>query len=410
MTGSEIIKADSQEEAVVQQFIQASRDIIPTVEVSLAKRIVRPGSNRVLCLAAHTSIPLSETDIASVSDLALKLSDGTNVRLSLSFFNDATCNDLIPSMPSIPTIQTFQRTVYDPHRYERQLHKEPKFSLVFTSMAVLAASGLFFVCPQAMELIQPLLEPLPVKTAKSSVAPIQSHNVTVAKKTPSTKVVSEQPQSPEVGKKEASGSKSRQTSRSSKRIARHNSGSKTVASAKSSSSPQSHHKASAGGRRESFLIPPPPPVAVSFPEYSSYPFVPEFKAPPMAVKAGQYQTVPNAPPLVRTKLPPISMNDGRSSYRKFPPPPAEISSNTIPDVQPVRPLPGFDELIAATQASRPVRRAQMIQRTPVLPSDGGDLTITQYSATDVAGKSAPAPGYQQMERITLPNQSQEQQH
>lgn len=63
-------------------------DLDSTVQVTLAKRILLSGSNRVVCLGASTSVPISENEQASVSDLALRLSDGTNVALSLKFFND----------------------------------------------------------------------------------------------------------------------------------------------------------------------------------------------------------------------------------------------------------------------------------------------------------------------------------
>jgi hypothetical protein len=93
--------------AVVDQFIEASRQIVPSVQVSLAKRIVRPGSNRVLCLAARTSMPLNEDEIASVSNLALRLSDGTNVVLSLSFFDDAAAGAL-PYSPASFSPERYQ--------------------------------------------------------------------------------------------------------------------------------------------------------------------------------------------------------------------------------------------------------------------------------------------------------------
>ena len=121
------------ENALVESFVAASRAIVPSVQVTLAKRIVRPGSNRVLCLAARTSVPISDDEAASVSDLALRLSDGTNVLLSLSFFNDSTSEACLPLTPSF----------YDPNRYS--VRDEPKLGMVFVIIALVALAGLYFL-------------------------------------------------------------------------------------------------------------------------------------------------------------------------------------------------------------------------------------------------------------------------
>ncbi|MBX9694137.1 MAG: hypothetical protein K2Z81_17270 [Cyanobacteria bacterium] len=393
------MRADSQDEAVVQQFIQASREIVPTVEVSLAKRIVRPGSNRVLCLAAHTSIPLSETDMASVSDLALRLSDGTNVRLSLSFFNDHVSNFGPAFRPYNDVLPLPRTTIFDADRYE-ELRSEPKVNLVFaTTLAIIVASGMFFVVPKAIERLQPVVESVPVKTAKSQAGLIQ------VPKTKSAKPLTvASPPSAVVSKKPVAVSKPRSSAHATKRSAGQHS-EKTVASTPHSSV-HSHHKSSSGGGRESFLIPPPPPTAVSFPpEYStSYPFIPEFKAPPAVVKNGQYGVVPSAPPLVAPAKPKMTANGGAESSRRLPPPPAVITSNnSVVENRTVRPLPRFDEIIAAT------RSGQSVRQNPAVPSERGELSVSRYSATDVVGgatRPAPIPGdkYPQLERIVLPEQ------
>ena len=103
--------ATADEALVVDRFIEASRDLVPSVQISLAKRIVSADSKQVMCLAAHTSVPLHPSDASSVSDLALKLSDGTNVRLSLKFFNDALSSAGGEYIP-------LTRNLYDPNRYE----------------------------------------------------------------------------------------------------------------------------------------------------------------------------------------------------------------------------------------------------------------------------------------------------
>jgi hypothetical protein len=96
--------------ARIEHYANNAREITPGLELTLAKRILRPGTNRVVCLAARTSVPLNDDELASVSDVALKLSDGTNVRLSVSLFND------LGGVGSAP----FRRYIYDPNRYANQ--------------------------------------------------------------------------------------------------------------------------------------------------------------------------------------------------------------------------------------------------------------------------------------------------
>jgi hypothetical protein len=137
----QLIDPSSQESTIVERFTEASRAIVPSVEVSLAKRIIRAGSNQVLCLAAHTSVPLNDDELASVSDLAVKLSDGTNVRLSLSFFNDQSVGCIPVSQPQIIPLN---RSTYDPNRYE-VLREEPKLGLVLIATTLIAMAGLYSV-------------------------------------------------------------------------------------------------------------------------------------------------------------------------------------------------------------------------------------------------------------------------
>ncbi|HEY9717323.1 MAG TPA: hypothetical protein V6C69_07640 [Trichormus sp.] len=125
-----------EEDTVVERFITASREIAPTVQVSLAKRILQPGSNRVVCLAAHTTVPLNEDELASVSDLALRLSDGTNVRLSVSFFNDDSGTVFGDAVP-------FTRNIYDPNRYSMQTGGDSKLGLVLCAMATIVLASYY---------------------------------------------------------------------------------------------------------------------------------------------------------------------------------------------------------------------------------------------------------------------------
>ncbi len=145
MSGTQLVPAEpADDNTAVQRLIDATTEIMPSVQVTLAKRIMRPGSNRVMCLAAKTSAPIDDSEVASVSDLALKLSDGTNVVLSLSFFNDAN----VPVMEyaaatpySPPYSQTADHYVYEPNRYNAP--SDTKFAVIVMTVVLGALAGLY---------------------------------------------------------------------------------------------------------------------------------------------------------------------------------------------------------------------------------------------------------------------------
>ena len=119
------------ENTAVERFMERATDIVPTLQVTLAKRIMRPGSNKVLCMAARTSVPLNDDEAASVSDLALRLSDGTNVVLSLSFFNDPMGAGCIP----------FSRSIFEPNRYTIQ--NESRLGFIILAILLISSAGFY---------------------------------------------------------------------------------------------------------------------------------------------------------------------------------------------------------------------------------------------------------------------------
>lgn len=149
MSSNQILVPESSNDdnSVVAQLVEESRDLGSSVQVSLAKRVVRAdGSNKVMCMAASHDLPLCDDEVASTSDLALKLSDGTNVKLSLSFFNDnapfvgfagggsGRAADYIP----------FTRSFYDPDRYSVHTVKpESKLAPVLIGTVVVAMAGFY---------------------------------------------------------------------------------------------------------------------------------------------------------------------------------------------------------------------------------------------------------------------------
>ena len=158
-----LISAPDDEVRVVDSFMEASRELNPTVQVTLAKRIIRPGSNKVLCLAARTSVPLNEDEMASVSDLALRLSDGTNVKLSLSFFNDEYGVAPISEQPALKAIAapsapyiSMSRSFFDPNRYTPyQSRNESKLGMAIFTVILGITTGLYFVTESPLALIHP---------------------------------------------------------------------------------------------------------------------------------------------------------------------------------------------------------------------------------------------------------------
>jgi hypothetical protein len=57
-------------------------DLSNSVHITLAKRVIKPDSDKANCLAAQTPIPMSDDEISSGSNLGLKLADGTKAALS----------------------------------------------------------------------------------------------------------------------------------------------------------------------------------------------------------------------------------------------------------------------------------------------------------------------------------------
>lgn len=132
----------NEQPAAIEPYVDQSRELIPGLELTLAKRIMRPGTNRVVCLAARTSVPLNDDELASVSDVALKLSDGTNVRLSVSLFNDLAGTSFTP----------FKRYCYDPSRYATR--NNPNFGTFILAMLLVSSAGFYSMSTESFRRAQ----------------------------------------------------------------------------------------------------------------------------------------------------------------------------------------------------------------------------------------------------------------
>lgn len=248
----------------------SATDVIPAdcstmVQVTLAKRVVRPGSNKILCMAAQTSVPLHDDDIASVSDLGLKLSDGTSVVLSVSSFNDPS-----GSTATAPRQRTYQRQsdftvdavpidrIYDPARYEPNRFRRKELPVSWCLALALTAGCALFAGAS-------LLSPTHYKSTRIANAmqrnPVrQSANSspTSLRKPSSTQQKTMKPVAVESNSHTAAPAPKPHVAPVAKTI--HQKGSKAPiiksASAQKPATPQHH---------QGFFIPPPPPVVPLLP-------------------------------------------------------------------------------------------------------------------------------------------------
>jgi hypothetical protein len=232
---------------IVDRFAVASRDIVPSVQVTLAKRIIRPGSNRVLCLAAHTDVPLSDDDISSVSNLALRLSDGTNVALQLSFFNENETSAFVP----------VNRYVYEPERYST-VHSDSRLGNVIGAILAVAVGGSFLLTKNPLQFVAAKPTPQIASAAFLSV-PTTQKVVGDAKSDHSLSTKNQAQTQPRV-----------QQSRQGDLLAKSH---KSKASSGSHSA-NSHLAIPRGGKTHAetsqFFVPPPPPDTPTYP--GSMPF------------------------------------------------------------------------------------------------------------------------------------------
>jgi hypothetical protein len=142
MTNNQLTVPETSEESnvqsnlLLQQVLDNPGELAPSVQVRFAKRVGRPGASRVMMMDAQTSGPMGEQDEESESKLALRLADGTNVQLSLSFFNDNQ-----PALANVggggrrPNFTPFNTYVYEPRTYT--IHKsESKLPLIMMTTAI----------------------------------------------------------------------------------------------------------------------------------------------------------------------------------------------------------------------------------------------------------------------------------
>jgi hypothetical protein len=207
----------------------------------------------------------------------LRLSDGTNVALSLSFFNEQCATEYA----------TFTHNYYDPHRYPEQADSKLGIVVVATTLAAAAA---FFSLVQgplnslvnpktafAFITVPPAKWPAPPPAPKADVAPVKPGAASVA--------------APRTATKKSPGSSRVKVRQARSRAAR-----------TTNSFP-----------RSSVFVPPPPPFAFSLPDgrpLSPYDVFPKMQSPattskpaPQVKPANQKPAAQEEPPQAKTVSP-----------------------------------------------------------------------------------------------------------
>jgi hypothetical protein len=289
MTRTELLIPEPQEAIVVDRFSDQASSIVPGMEITLAKRIIRPGSNRVMCLAARTSVPLSDDDVASVSNLSLRLSDGTNVALSLSFFNDLATNEGVP----------LNRYYYDPQRYRAQSGSH--LGVVLVATALVAATGLYYVLGNT--LLKHQHSATPAKAAALAPGAVVHKQPLPYSKTAAATTTA--------GKAETQTRNSRPEIQPGRENAEHTAGRKFALlkprfeQSRAKSAADAVHTSAPRAPRSNFLVPPPPPVMYNLPSgMPNFDFMQRMMDPPKSaakskpassVKSDRLPAVPSTP-------------------------------------------------------------------------------------------------------------------
>lgn len=247
MKGMQLIPSPTEGDSRSISVEPTRTDIASTMQVSLAKRIIQPGTNKVVCLAAQTTVPMEDDDIASVSDLALRLSDGTNVKVSMSFFNDVALG--------ADFAETTGRRFYDPDWYDnhRATDSSGRLWLVFAAFLAIAFGSFCYFIPGG---IDRLAAEIAVRMPRVTTPPFMTNSP------PSKSILAPSAQHilPAAPESFPSNRKTKRATRTAKvqsiKSSSHRSGKNHDGAIKvSRSSPNSR----------SMLIPPPPPTAFAIP-------------------------------------------------------------------------------------------------------------------------------------------------
>jgi hypothetical protein len=345
----------SDENTVVEQFIENSKNIVPGLQVSLARRVVMPGSKKVLCMAAHTSVPLNDDEVSSVSQLALRLSDGTSCLLSLQFFNDTTGSEYIP-----PTYSSF---VYDPERYET-VQGQSNLGVFLVATALCAIVCFYHV-------------------AKSNTNTTHTQWKPAASAAPKTTAV-------KPAAKPASTSASRTTEQHSSSSLKQTSHTTVAREHHAQGAPHTRAPQTVHGPSQSMFVPPPPPMVYNWPAPRQFNY--------QQIDPSTMQGFPMQPP---AQVAPVQASaPAKPAQKAKPAPPETPAVKTAPTTSPAR----AEIKNEPTQVQKIVAPELHLQ----LPPTSNRNTVQLGTPVILnPSNSAPQPGNEnsvQLERIVLPNQ------
>jgi hypothetical protein len=411
MSGTQLITAveDENREIAIEPI---GTGLAPTVQVSLAKRIIHPGTNKVVCLAAKTTVPMEEDELASVSDLALRLSDGTNVQLSMSFFNDELCPaGFAPPKKSRPLYQppiyeTFKST-YDPDRYETYRAPDTSWRLwfVFAGICAVSIGSFLYFIPGGFEksAAQIVAALPPIAMPNAHFAP-PLHKTIAPQSKPIKKNSPAETRKPKHSYSIAKGQ------HSSYRSARRSSHNSDIAEYKV---PRiSEYKAPRGGSK-SILIPPPPPTAIPISQmqqmfnFSPY-AIPDINGQDMKTSqpAGKLSSKPKSskPPVMKQTAPfdgSLFMSPAYGATSSTNLGPNAIANSNAKQLQSaLKPMPARSSRSEAHRMAEPQQSSY---------SALTESTEQPSTARNTGGRKAPEPGSNssdgeqpQLERIVIP--------
>jgi len=271
---------------LVQQVLDNPHELAPSVQVRFAKRVGRPGNSRVMMMDAQTSGPIGEEGEDTESKLALRLADGTNVQLSLSFFNENQ-----PALAGVggggggrrTNFAPFNTYMYEPRTYsvnQRESNQLPAIMFAMTFMLGAACYGMLVLTGQVHDQLGILQ-----KLQMSKQITVNALNKPAAKSAP--KVASAK-----VPTVSVTSARATETMPAPPPVTLLNNDSARASTKKvHSRSTRSHEQTptqithSSHSQRGEFFVPPPPPMAFNSPP-SARGFVPPPPPTPYMVPTG----------------------------------------------------------------------------------------------------------------------------
>ncbi|MFN8551042.1 MAG: hypothetical protein U0103_06095 [Candidatus Obscuribacterales bacterium] len=259
---NELVRRDE----LLQQVLDNPHELAPSVQVRFAKRVGRPGNSRVMMMDAQTSGPIGEEGEDTESKLALRLADGTNVQLSLSFFNENQ-----PALAGVggggggrrTNFAPFNTYMYEPRTYsvnQRESNQLPAIMFAMTFMLGAACYGMLVLTGQVHDQLG-ILQKLQMskqitvnalnKPAAAKVAPkVASAKVPTVSLTSARANADTIPEPPPVSLVNNESAKA---------------STKKVHSRSTRSHEQTQITHSSHSQRGEFFVPPPPPMAFNSP-------------------------------------------------------------------------------------------------------------------------------------------------